>query len=69
MVPGTKVVVDVGDSLWSLAARQLGGFATNADIARLWPAWYEANKSVIGEDPDLILPGQVLTVPELAQSR
>ncbi|WP_051619958.1 LysM peptidoglycan-binding domain-containing protein [Haematomicrobium sanguinis] len=69
MVPGTKVVVDVGDSLWSLASRQLGGFATNADIARLWPAWYEANKSVIGEDPDLILPGQVLTVPEPVQSR
>lgn len=69
LVPGTKVVVDVGDSLWSLASRQLGGFATDTDIARLWPAWYEANKSTIGENPDLILPGQVLTVPEPSQSR
>ena len=28
-----------------------------------WPALYEANKDVIGSDPDLIYPGQVLLLP------
>jgi nucleoid-associated protein YgaU len=28
-----------------------------------WPLLHEANRDVIGEDPDLLLPGQVLTVP------
>jgi len=29
-------------------------------IAGGWPALYELNRSVIGPDPNLILPGQVL---------
>ena len=35
------------------------------EIAQAWPAWFDANRAVIGEDPDLILPGQVLRAPEV----
>jgi nucleoid-associated protein YgaU len=30
-----------------------------------WKLIYDANKAVIGDDPSLILPGQVLTIPSL----
>lgn len=52
-----------GDSLWSIAARHLPADSTNADVAAAWPRWYEQNRGVIGEDPDLIHPGQVLAAP------
>ncbi len=57
------VVVRAGDSLWTLAARQLGPFATDAEIARQWPLWFQVNRAVIGGDPALILPGQILQSP------
>lgn len=63
-----QAVVQAGDSLWSLAAAQLGPLATDAEIAAHWPRWYERNRSVIGDQPDLILPGQVLEVPEVPQA-
>lgn len=59
-----EVVVHRGDSLWSLAARHLGPEAGDAEIARAWPQWFEANRDRIGDDPDLILPGQVLRIPD-----
>lgn len=59
-----QAIVQAGDSLWSLAAAQLGPLATDARIAAHWPRWYEINRTVIGDHPDLILPGQVLEVPE-----
>lgn len=59
-----EVVVRRGDSLWSIAARQLGADATDGEIARAWPAWFEANRHVVGDDPDLLRPGQVLRAPE-----
>jgi nucleoid-associated protein YgaU len=37
---------------------------SSADIAKFWPLIYEANRAVIGDDPDLILPGQLLKIPE-----
>ncbi|MCQ1985347.1 MULTISPECIES: LysM peptidoglycan-binding domain-containing protein [unclassified Arthrobacter] len=58
-----EVVVAAGDTLWSLAASQLGPQATDAETAALWPRWYELNREVIGPDPGLIHPGQVLAVP------
>ncbi|WP_298885731.1 LysM peptidoglycan-binding domain-containing protein [uncultured Serinicoccus sp.] len=61
------VVVRRGDTLWDLAARHLGAQATSADIAQEWPRWYAANLATIGPDPDLILPGQELTVPGTAE--
>ncbi|PRY61257.1 hypothetical protein BCF74_1065 [Knoellia remsis] len=63
---GDEVVVHRGDSLWSIAARHLGPDATDAEIARAWPQWYAANRPVIGGDPDLLLPGQILKVPTLS---
>ncbi|MET4061176.1 nucleoid-associated protein YgaU [Arthrobacter sp. UYP6] len=56
-----------GDSLWSLAAEQLGPQASDAEIAAQWPRWYERNRAVIGDQPNLILPGQVLEIPEVPE--
>ena len=46
-----------GDSLWSLAARHLGPGADATEVAEAWPRWWEANRAVVGDDPDLLLPG------------
>ncbi len=40
----------------------LSGIAARFGIAD-WRTLYQANKGVIGPDPNLILPGQVLTIP------
>jgi nucleoid-associated protein YgaU len=47
-----------GDSLSKIAKAIYG------DMSK-WKALYEANKNVIGANPDLIKPGQVLTIPQL----
>lgn len=57
------VVVRRGDSLWDLAARDLGPGADAAEIAAAWPRWYEANRTSIGADPDVIRPGTLLHRP------
>ncbi|ONI75501.1 hypothetical protein BWI15_06525 [Kribbella sp. ALI-6-A] len=56
-------VVLRGESLWSIAAAELGPGASESAIAARWPQWYAANRAVIGPDPDLLLPGQVLQAP------
>ena len=61
--PARTVVVLPGDSLWAMAARTLPPHATLAQIDATWRAWYGANRSVIGPNPNLILPGQHLRVP------
>ena len=55
-----------GDTLWDLAAAQLGSLATSTEVAELWPRWYELNRLVVGPDPDILLPGQILVVPPLS---
>lgn len=60
---GTEVVVQKGDSLWSIVATTLGPYATDVEVALAWPQWYRANRAVIGEDPNHILPGQILHAP------
>ena len=57
------VVVLRGDTLWSIAAHHLGPSARAADIDAEWPRWLAANRDVIGDDADLILPGQLLRPP------
>ena len=56
-----------GDSLWCIAAREIeartGQRPSSAEIAVFWPRIYSANRAVIGDDPNLILPGQWLTIP------
>jgi nucleoid-associated protein YgaU len=49
--------------LWDLAAARLGPEAGDAEIDAAWRADYAANRAVVGPDPDLILPGQVLSMP------
>lgn len=59
-----EVTVVAGDSLWAIAARSLGGNATEADIAREWPRWYQTNRERVGADPDLLSIGTVLIAPD-----
>jgi resuscitation-promoting factor RpfA len=59
-----EVVVRRGDTLWSLAERHLGPGATNGEIAVEWPHWFTANRAVIGDDPDHLVPGERLRPPE-----
>lgn len=47
-----------GDSLSKIAKAHYGRMDK-------WRLIYEANKGVIGSNPDLIKPGQVLTIPEV----
>lgn len=50
-----------GDTLWSIS--QHFGASSAAEAAAAWPLLWEANRSIIGPDPDVIHPGMVLTVP------
>jgi nucleoid-associated protein YgaU len=63
---GDHVVVR-GDCLWDIAAArladQLGRTASAPEIARATAAWWAANAAVIGSDPDVLFPGQVLRPP------
>ena len=56
-------MVTRGDTLWDIAKDRLPDDASAADITAEWHRWYDANRDVIGDDPDLILPGQVLRPP------
>lgn len=57
------VTVLAGDTLWDIVRGQLGTNASDIDVALEWPRWYEANRAVIGQNPDVLLPGQVLQAP------
>lgn len=61
--PTASVVVQRGDSLWSISREHLPAAASAARIVGTWPRWYAANRRTIGSDPDLLLPGQVLHAP------
>lgn len=60
------VTVLAGDTLWDIAARELGPDASDIEVALHWPRWYQANKAAIGENPDVLLPGQILKSPSAA---
>lgn len=57
------VEVRPGDTLWSIVARHLGPGASDLQIAESWPAWYDANAGLIGDDPNVIQPGALLVPP------
>ncbi len=61
--PARVLTVQPGDSLWSIARGELEPAATDRSIAAYVTALYAANRSAIGDDPNLILPGQQLTAP------
>jgi nucleoid-associated protein YgaU len=48
--------VESGESLWAIAEAELGA-------GKRWKEIYELNKGVIGDNPDLIKPGQELKLP------
>lgn len=58
------VVVRPGDSLWTLAERDLPAAAPDRLVSDRWHEIYRRNRGVIGPDPDLIHPGQVLEIKE-----
>ena len=61
--PSRPLVVRPGDSLWSLAAEDLGPEASAAAVEARWRSIYRLNRALIGPDPDLIRPGQLLELP------
>jgi len=60
-------VVVPGDTLWDIAAKVLGTDDQRA-IARYWPRIHKENLDIVGRNPDLIRPGQVLALPPKEQS-
>lgn len=56
-------VVRAGESLWAIAADHLPAGAGTDDLARAVRRWHAANRAVLGDDPDLIHPGQRLRPP------
>ena len=50
--------VEAGDNLWVIASR----FYKDGSK---WTTLYEANKNVIGNDPNKIMPGMVLIIPAI----
>jgi nucleoid-associated protein YgaU len=61
------VVVRTGDTLWALAQRRLPHSATDRQVTEGWHSIYRRNRGVIGPDPDLIRPGQVLKLTKEKQ--
>lgn len=60
---GGRHVVRPGDSLWSIAVEHPGAGSTDSR----WRAIWAANRTEVGDDPDLIHPGQVLRLPATEQ--
>lgn len=58
LTPMATHVVQKGESLWSIASQYLG-------TPYAWPELYQANRHLIGLNPDLIYPGQELVLPHL----
>jgi hypothetical protein len=61
--PPHRIEVRAGDCLWNLARSQLPEGASPARVDALADATYRRNRRVIGDDPDLVRPGQQLVLP------
>ena len=60
-------VVTSGDHLWSIAAETVatrGDGRLESTIASYWLRLIEHNRDVVGDNPDLIHPGQVIVLPD-----
>ncbi len=60
--PAVRLVVP-GDSLWLIAQEHLGPDATPGRVMNEVELLYELNRDQIGDDPNLIFPGQKLLLP------
>ena len=56
--------VQTGDTLWSIAADQLGEGTDASTIYNYTLDIYEANKDALGQNAELLYEGQVLQIPE-----
>ena len=56
--------VQAGDTLWSIAAEQLGKGTDASTIYDYTLDIYEANKDALGQNAELLYEGQVLQIPE-----
>ncbi len=54
----TRLVVEPGDSLWSISEEHIGPGATPEQVAYEVERIFELNRDQIGENPNLIFPGQ-----------
>ncbi len=61
------LVVETGDSLWSIARERLRPDATPEQIGNEVERIVELNRNLLGSNPDLILPGQELLVAPVAE--
>lgn len=59
----THYEIRPGDCLWTIAETSVPASASDATIARHVERLIHANAEVIGDDPDLIHPGTVITIP------
>ena len=58
--------VEAGDHLWGIAAATVAersGSEDHMEVARYWLKLIEANADTVGDNPDLIYPGQVIRLP------
>ena len=66
--PGPEAwIVEAGDHLWAIAAETVAdrtGHTDEETVGAYWQRLIEANRHVVGDDPDLIHPGQVIELPE-----
>ena len=59
-------IVEPGDHLWGIAAATVAersGSEDRMEVARYWLKLIEANADTVGDNPDLILPGQLIRLP------
>ena len=57
LIKSDEYIVQKGDTLFEIASKFFVG-------GNLWPLLYKQNKEIIGSDPNLIKPGQVLKIPK-----
>ena len=60
--PGSNYTIQANDTLFSIALQAYGD-------ANQWQKIYDANKQVIGNDPNAIRAGEVIHIPSLAQAK
>jgi len=62
--PARPVLVRPGDSLWTIASDLLPASASDRAVTAAWHRLHGKNRAAIGCDPDLLLPGTRLDVPQ-----